>query len=89
MLAELRSARYSQQSGEGDREGGPVNTAMYEVWSSCGDGCQRGPRFRLLDDAVRYVTQHNGEASFAIRCPDGHWYEFRGGSHHRERLHAS
>ncbi|MCA9678288.1 MAG: hypothetical protein H6709_09370 [Kofleriaceae bacterium] len=47
--------------------------ALYEVWFSVGEGFHRGPAFRLLADAERYVVQHLGEASFALRRPDGHW----------------
>ncbi len=47
--------------------------ALYEVWFSTGNGLHLGPRFRLGNDAERYVQQHLGEASFAVRAPDGHW----------------
>lgn len=47
--------------------------ALYEVWFSRGDGLQKGPRFRQRIDAERYVFAHEGEASFALRAPDGHW----------------
>ena len=60
---------------------------LYQVWWSRGHGTHRGPRFRLLQDALRYLVDHSGDASYALRCPDGHWYEFGWGSHHIERLH--
>lgn len=46
---------------------------LYEVWTSRGQGMQLGPRFRLLEDARRYVDEHHEEASFAIKGPDGLW----------------
>jgi len=50
---------------------------MYEVWASTGHGTHVEARFRLLADAVRHVRDHAGEASFAIRQPDGTWYKRR------------
>jgi len=47
--------------------------ALYEVWMSSGEGMYPGPKFRLLDDARRYVQEHRREASVAVRAPDGHW----------------
>lgn len=46
---------------------------LFEVWFSRGDGLRRGPRFRKRADAERYVLSREGEASFAVRAPDGHW----------------
>ena len=46
---------------------------MYEIWWSKGFGTHTGPRFRKLEDALRYVHDHAGEASYAIRHPEGHW----------------
>lgn len=60
---------------------------LYEVWWSRGHGTTRGPRFRLLGDALRYVAERSGRTSYAIRCPDGHWHQFRWGAHHVERAH--
>ncbi len=57
-----------------------MNEAMYEVWWSRGDGTHAGPRFRVLEDAVRYVEEHAGEASFAIKGPVGYWYRWADGS---------
>jgi hypothetical protein len=48
---------------------------LFEVWLSRGTGLEPGPRFRLLDDARRYVACHV-DASYAIRSPDGHWETF-------------
>lgn len=70
-------------------EPGAVEQPMYEVWWSCGRGTQCGPRFRLLDDALRYVAEHAAEASFAIRRPDGTWHQFCWGAHQRGRARRS
>jgi hypothetical protein len=50
-----------------------TRNGLYEVWISRGTGTTVGPRFRRLDDARRYVRDHHGEASFAIRTPDDRW----------------
>jgi hypothetical protein len=38
-----------------------------------GHGLQPGPRFRLLDDAIRYTSNNSRQASFAVRGPGGEW----------------
>lgn len=50
-----------------------MHNRLYEVWWSRGTGFQAGPRFRVLNDAVRYVAGHIDEASHAIRNPEGKW----------------
>jgi hypothetical protein len=49
---------------------------LYEVWFSRGAGLRRGPKFRARHDAERYVAEHWGEATFAVKAPDGHWETF-------------
>lgn len=49
---------------------------MYEVWISTGDGSQRGPRFRHLADALRFISNYSEPASLALRQPDGGWHDF-------------
>ena len=51
-----------------------MSERMYEVWWSRGEGTQKGPRFRILEDAIRYVSARSDRASFAIRNPDGTWH---------------
>lgn len=51
------------------------NPPMFEVWWSQGDGTHRGPRFRRLDDAIRYVEARGDDASYAIKGPVGFWYQ--------------
>jgi len=46
---------------------------LYEIWMSEGRGMKLGPRFRLLHDAERYIEEHRGEASLAVKSPDGKW----------------
>ncbi|MBL0217931.1 MAG: hypothetical protein IPQ07_29135 [Myxococcales bacterium] len=46
---------------------------VYEVFVSTGMGIHVGPKFRLLDDARRYVELHAHEASHAVRGPHGDW----------------
>ena len=50
-----------------------MGPTMYEVWISKGNGMTLGPRFRLLEDAQRFVDEHLGEASFAVKAPDHSW----------------
>lgn len=50
-----------------------MRAKLYEVWFSTGSGTHIGPRFRLLEDAIRFVKAHTGEASYAIRSPGGEW----------------
>jgi hypothetical protein len=57
------------------REG--MSHALYEVWFSRGEGFQCSAKFRLLDDARRHVAAHVGEASYAIRDPQGRWETFK------------
>ena len=47
---------------------------MYQVWFSEDAEMQPGPRFRLLQDALRYVSRPDHDRSFAIRTPEGSWY---------------
>ena len=50
-----------------------VRTPLFEIWLSRGTGMVRGPRFRWIVDAQRYVHEHRDEASIAVRSPDGSW----------------
>lgn len=50
-----------------------MTAPLYEIWMSCGHGMKPGPKFRFLEDARRYVTEHEAEASLAVKDPDGHW----------------
>jgi len=50
---------------------------LYEVWMSHGVGLEPGPKFKNLDDACRFIDQHTGEASFAIRTPQHTWTMIR------------
>jgi hypothetical protein len=47
---------------------------MYQVWYSEDAAMKPGPRFRLLQDALRYIARPDHERSFAIRTPEGEWY---------------
>jgi len=49
---------------------------MFEVWLSKGQGLVPGPRFRVLEDAVRHAEENRESASYAIRKPFGGWYEW-------------
>ena len=56
-------------------EGGTLpHAALYEIWWSRGHGTHTGPRFRTLEDALKYVHDNRGRASFSIRKPDDVWY---------------
>jgi len=56
------------------------NVEMYQLWRSRGEGMERGPKFRILADALRYIDSHIHEASYAIRASDGSWYHQPGGN---------
>lgn len=51
-----------------------MNRKMFEVWESDGRGTRLAARFRLLNDALRHVYDHQDTKSYAIRQPDGTWY---------------
>jgi hypothetical protein len=51
--------------------------ALYEVWFSRGEGFTCSAKFRQLEDARRHVEEHAGEASFAIRDPEGRWETYK------------
>ena len=66
ISARPRSVRRSQPTFA-------MRTHLYEVWLSSGRGIHVGPKFKLLQDAIRYVETHAAEASHAVRAPDGSW----------------
>jgi len=48
----------------------------YQVWANQGQAgfcVKRRPTLRL---ALAYTEKHKGEASFAIKKPDGTWYQW-------------
>jgi hypothetical protein len=47
---------------------------MFEVWISNGKGTNRGPRFRQLVDAMRFIAEYAERGSLALRRPDGQWH---------------
>lgn len=50
---------------------------MYKIWVTQGQGPGTKPEIEKnsLSEALEYVKDHKGEASFAIQCPDGTWYK--------------
>lgn len=50
---------------------------LYIVYASKGDGLERGPGFRHYADALRYIGAHWGEASFAVRSPEGRFVSWK------------
>ena len=60
---------------------------MYEVWRARRGRASRGPRFRFLKDALRYVHERRDDCSYALRRPDGSWHHFEttGDVTHRAR----
>lgn len=54
----------------------PTST-LYRVYHSCGAGTARGPAFKSLADAKRYVLEQRTPGSFAIRKPDGTWHRWQ------------
>jgi hypothetical protein len=49
---------------------------MFEVWRAAHGRAGKGPRFRLLPDALRYVYTQSDGATYAIRTPNGQWHHF-------------
>lgn len=52
---------------------------MFAVYLSMGSGLRPGPRFRLLVDAKRFVTENRRRGSFAILEPNGNWHTWPSG----------
>jgi len=52
------------------------SSSLFRVYHSCGAGTARGPAFKHLEDAKRYVFEQRTPGSFAIRRPDGHWHRW-------------
>jgi len=44
---------------------------MYELWVSQGQGGSKECVFDSLEEALKFVEDHAGQASFAIKYPDG------------------
>ena len=49
---------------------------MYELWATQGQGGSKELEFKTLQEALDHVEQHKGEASFAIKYPDGKWHKW-------------
>ncbi len=49
---------------------------VYEVWATQGQGGIKESEHPTLEEALAYVTKHKGEASFAIKYPNGSWYDW-------------
>lgn len=51
----------------------------YEIHASQGQGGScTGPAFTTLKEALDYVKEHEGEASFGIKYPNGRWHNWGG-----------
>jgi hypothetical protein len=49
---------------------------VYEIWATQGQGGDKIAEFKSLADALAYVEQHEGEASYAIKYPNGQWHRW-------------
>jgi hypothetical protein len=49
---------------------------LYEVHGTQGQGSMLFETFNNLKDALKYVKDHKGEASFGIKYPSGRWCKF-------------
>lgn len=47
---------------------------LHDIFVTIGGKLHRGPGFRHLSDALRYVDDNRCEGPFLIRHPDGRWY---------------
>ena len=50
---------------------------MYLVYASQGQGGVEVCICNSLEEAIEYVEEHEGEASFGIKQPDGTWYNWQ------------
>lgn len=48
----------------------------YEIWATQGQGECFAKRFARLEDALKYVEEHEKEASFGIKYPDDTWHDW-------------
>jgi len=53
--------------------------APFELWATQGQGGAMQEEFPTLEEALLYVEQHKDDASFAIKLPDGSWYDWETG----------
>jgi hypothetical protein len=49
---------------------------MYEIWATQGQGGIKIHETETLEEALKYILSHKGEASFAIKLPDGRWHKW-------------
>lgn len=49
---------------------------MYELWATQGQGGSKELEFKTLEEALKFVEDHFGQASFGIKYPDGTWHKW-------------
>jgi len=49
---------------------------MYEIWCARSGKANKGPRFKRLADALRFVHTQADGSTYAIRTPEGQWHHF-------------
>jgi hypothetical protein len=59
-------------------EYGPNKSGKYELWVTQGQGGDVGGLFDSLGEALAFVKEHEGEASFGIKYPNGDWHNWHG-----------
>lgn len=49
---------------------------MNELWASQGQSGSKTLEFNSLQDALKFIEEHLGEASYAIKYPNGEWHKW-------------
>ena len=49
---------------------------MYEVWATQGQGPGLVDKYNTLKEALEVIKEMEGEASFAIKLPNGRWHKW-------------
>jgi hypothetical protein len=49
---------------------------MYELWATQGQGGTHIATFNTLAETFEAISKLEGHASFAIKLPDGTWYNW-------------
>jgi len=50
---------------------------IFEIWASQGQSGIKIEEVSSLEIALKYIEDHEGEASFAIKLPNGEWYKWQ------------
>ena len=54
----------------------PKTKQEYTIMATQGQGGAEVGKFNTLEEALKYVDEHEGEASFGFVYPNGTWHEW-------------